>query len=494
MSLREIEPSAMDAGGRASVARGQLINAPDPIAPPDDQAGQGIARTTGANQFTSGDPTPSEPAVYDVPPKRAPRARGAALQKRETLTMCGGSTSFDRPNVVANPAHLLAGHDGGHPGSASLSSVAAVTPFDRSTELVTPINASTDPDGGHPGNDTPSTSAAVDLSDPANGAPKLKTAVRSRGGGRRSTAVHSDRAPAKKSRPAVHAANTELCLPDGGDGHATPGHQARYAVANLCDPTIQDVVHKQVMSDYGGGLVVAGHQPYSAVATIVDLWRQRVDLKRAAQRLNLQALAVCRRANDGDKEAAQKVWGAVQKGRGPNDLSIVVEPYRQATALLEDNANKLEKQLSKLVRTHPLWTWANDVRGLGEVSIAGLIGEASGNPGDYKSVSALWKRFGLAVIEGGRQRKVTDAAQALLHGYAPQRRAFAYVVSCNLMKSQKAGDRYRSVYDRRKAYELERGIPKAHAHNRALRVMVKELMKDAWAADRRLRNRTEIAA
>ena len=46
---------------------------------------------------------------------------------------------------------------------------------------------------------------------------------------------------------------------------------------------------------------------------------------------------------------------------------------------------------------------------------------------------------------------------------------------------------YRALYDRRKAYELEREIPKAHAHNRALRVMVKELLKDAWVADRRLR-------
>lgn len=245
---------------------------------------------------------------------------------------------------------------------------------------------------------------------------------------------------------------------------------------------------KTALPDGGDGLQHSAAQAQHAVAAIVDLWRQRVDLKRAAGRLNLQALATCRRILQGDKEAAQKAWSLIQKGQGDDTLATIVEPYRQAMVGLEASAHALEKQLTKLVRKHPLWAWAAGVRGLGEVSLAGLIGEASGNLGDYRSVSALWKRMGLAVIDGGRQRRVGDAEGALRHGYAPQRRAFAYVVSCNLMKSQKAEDEYRRVYDRRKAYELEREIPKAHAHNRALRVMVKELLKDAWAADRRLRN------
>lgn len=238
--------------------------------------------------------------------------------------------------------------------------------------------------------------------------------------------------------------------------------------------------------DRGDGQVEDVSHPAAAVATVVDLWRQRVDLRRAEGRLNLQALAVCRRANDGDKALAQKAWAAIQAGREADPaLATVTEPYRQAMAGLNASATALEKELGRMVRPLALAAWGRGVRGLGELSIAGLIGEAAALPSHYKSVSAVWKRFGLAVIDGGRQRRVADADAALRHGYAPQRRAFAYVLSTQLMRSQREGDPYRAIYDARKAYELARDIPKAHAHNRALRVMVKALLRDAWISGHR---------
>ena len=179
------------------------------------------------------------------------------------------------------------------------------------------------------------------------------------------------------------------------------------------------------------------------------------------------------------------MWTALQKDGGPDEVAIILVPYRTAIAALDESAAMIERQLAHQVRQLTLWAaWAKGVRGLAELSFAGLIGEAGRSPGEYRSVSALWKRFGLAVLDGERQRRVKDADQALLQGYAPQRRAFAYVVSTNLMRSQRAGDPFRQVYDHRKAYELAREIPKGHAHNRALRVMVKELLKRAWVADR----------
>lgn len=236
----------------------------------------------------------------------------------------------------------------------------------------------------------------------------------------------------------------------------------------------------------GDGRPCCDDQSRTAVATITDLWRQRVDLRRAEGRLNLQALAVCRRASAGDKAVAQAAWAAIQAGKEADAaLAMVVEPYRRGIAALDGPATALEKELARMVRPLPLAAWAKDIRGLGELSVAGLIGEASAFPSDYKSVSAVWKRFGLAVIDGGRQRRVADAEAALRHGYAPQRRAFAYVLSTQLMRSQRDGDPYRAIYDARKAYELARDIPKAHAHNRALRVMVKALLRDAWISGRR---------
>jgi hypothetical protein len=218
--------------------------------------------------------------------------------------------------------------------------------------------------------------------------------------------------------------------------------------------------------------------------TIVALWRQRQDLKRAYQRLDLQCQSVCRRFCRGDKAVASKLWAAIQAGAGDDDVAAILTPYRMAMAPLATGASAIEKQIAKMVRKLSLWTgWAKDVRGLGELSLASLIGEANAPIGDYRSVSGLWKRMGLAVIDGERQRKITGDA-ALVHGYSPQRRAVAYVLATNLMRSQGPGGPYRAIYDARKAYELAREIPKAHAHNRALRHMVKALIKDAWRADR----------
>jgi hypothetical protein len=266
-----------------------------------------------------------------------------------------------------------------------------------------------------------------------------------------------------------------------GDGI---GHRPGEAHGTSADPT---------PSRFGGGdgpALLESHD-LTAVATIVALWRQRQDLARARQRLDLQCQAVVRRYSDGDKDIAAKRWAAIQKGAG-DEVAPILIPYQLAMEPLEEARAALEKQLSKRAAALPLWSWAKDVRGLGALSLAGLVGEAGLPLGDYRSVSGLWKRMGLAVIGGGRQRKVAQPDLALLHGYAPQRRSYAYVLSTNLIRAQRDGDPYRAIYDARKAYELAREIPKAHAHNRALRVMVKALLRDAWAADRRLSGRPAV--
>lgn len=231
---------------------------------------------------------------------------------------------------------------------------------------------------------------------------------------------------------------------------------------------------------------VAPDQPDPAVGLLIELWRQRQDLRRAEGRLDLQCQAICRRVVGGDKEAAGKLWAAINTGKSDNGpLLLVLSPYTTAIASLDESASNLEKQLIKLVRPMSLWKgWAASVRGMAELSFAGMIGEAARMPGDYKSVAAVWKRFGLAVIDGGRQRLIAGAEASALHGYSPQRRAYAYTLSTNLMRSQREGDCYRALYDKRKAYELANELPKGHAHNRALRVMVKALLRDAWIADR----------
>ena len=60
------------------------------------------------------------------------------------------------------------------------------------------------------------------------------------------------------------------------------------------------------------------------------------------------------------------------------------------------------------------------------------------------------------------------------------------------MRSQREDDPYRLIYEARKAYELARDVPKAHAHNRAVRHILKALLKAAWAADRALMDKPSI--
>lgn len=136
-----------------------------------------------------------------------------------------------------------------------------------------------------------------------------------------------------------------------------------------------------------------------------------------------------------------------------------------------------------------MWgSFAEGVRGFGAVSLAGIVGEA-GDLSNYATKSKLWKRMGLAVIDGVRQGGLTKGASAeqwIAHGYSPIRRARMFVVGGCLVKNNRDGP-YRRAYDQRKAYELA-GDPDMKpiiAHRRAQRYMEKRLLRDLWQAWRR---------
>lgn len=168
---------------------------------------------------------------------------------------------------------------------------------------------------------------------------------------------------------------------------------------------------------------------------VVEEWRRRQDLLRARQRLELQAQAVCRRVCDGDKDAGGKLWGEVRKNP-EHEMRVWLDPYIAGMAPLDAAKSEREKVMAKLVKGLPIYQWAKGVSGLGEVSLAGIIGECGKfQPGEYRSVSALWKRMGMAVIDGERQRRVTGAA-ALDHGYNAERRSLMWNIGCCLIKAQ----------------------------------------------------------
>lgn len=180
------------------------------------------------------------------------------------------------------------------------------------------------------------------------------------------------------------------------------------------------------------------------------------------------------------------------------DLAVV----RDAREPLVSARTTIEKQMRKLARSLPVWPWAEQVRGLGELGVAVIVGE-TGDLSNYATKERVWKRLGLAVLDGKRQGnpgKNASAEDWTAHGYNPRRRAEMFaVIGDPLFRAQSQRvDRetgeitaeagvYRTVYDAEKAKYLEQGKTKAHAHMHGQRVMTKRLLEDFWRAWREAR-------
>lgn len=239
----------------------------------------------------------------------------------------------------------------------------------------------------------------------------------------------------------------------------------------------------------------------SAFAALIGQHRQRQDLTRAKVRLELTAQAICRRSlgakgtfgkgeEDATKTAAASLWSKVRKGTADDPiLEAVLMPYMAALEPLEAEIRTKGREMARLVRPMPIWTeWAAGVLGLGEVSLGQLIGEARYPIESYRSHSALWKRFGLAVEMGEIQKLMAyrgGKEAAIAAGYNPQRRSIIHVVGSCLLRLK--NDRYSRIYAERKDYEMAReGMSKLRAHNRAMRYMEKRLLRDLWQQSRRI--------
>jgi hypothetical protein len=184
-----------------------------------------------------------------------------------------------------------------------------------------------------------------------------------------------------------------------------------------------------------------------AVAIIQAQWRMRQRWHKAEKSLVLQSKAICRGFTDGDKTEANdmfdKTWKAFVGKAGIETVNPqamrALTPFLPAIQRFEQERALIEKSIVKLAKTLPAYEWAMSQRGI-DKGFAWIIGEA-GDVGSYKSVSALWKRMGLAVFDGERQRKKTNAEEALLHGYSPSRRSVMWNVGCSLIGAMGRGPR-----------------------------------------------------
>lgn len=147
-----------------------------------------------------------------------------------------------------------------------------------------------------------------------------------------------------------------------------------------------------------------------------------------------------------------------------------------------------ERQIADLAKQLPVWAaWLAEVRGMSPLGLGLLIGE-TGDLWHYGGPAKLWKRLGVAVIDGQRQRKTTDKVLAERMGYNPRRRAVMFNVAEALIKQNRQPDgtpgRYRQCYLDRKALERTKGpdVLPIIAHRRASRYMSKWFVKHLWDA------------
>lgn len=206
-----------------------------------------------------------------------------------------------------------------------------------------------------------------------------------------------------------------------------------------------------------------------------------------------------------EKEAAKLI------AAGGGEYARFVDATKKSMVPFEKIEAEETKQLEKMAVLLPVWhSFAESVVGFGKGSLGIIIG-MTGDLHNYANRGKLWKRLGIAVIDGQRQGSPGAKANAedwIRHGYSPKRRSLMWVIGDTLLKAQvrkvkdvdgeDTGERvakgkYGELYLRRKEIELARvGLNKSgepnrkHAHLRAQRyVEQRRLVSDllqAWKA------------
>jgi hypothetical protein len=255
-------------------------------------------------------------------------------------------------------------------------------------------------------------------------------------------------------------------------------------------------------SENGSGdqVVVVAHT--CSVATTVlqirELQSQRVATMRAQFRIDNACRALARRALGWRMDLPEKerkrindeaagLVEAIRCGHASEAKQTVIADAIRPFVIASQTARQpfdayrkqLESELRKLALSLPVMKWADSIHGFGELGLSIIVGEA-GDLSNYSNPGKLWKRLGLAVINGKSQRRVIGDG-AMEQGYNPRRRSAMWTIGDSLLKKENA---YRTLYLERKAYEIARApeMTKMHAHRRAQRYAEKRLVRDLWRA------------
>jgi hypothetical protein len=184
-----------------------------------------------------------------------------------------------------------------------------------------------------------------------------------------------------------------------------------------------------------------------------------------------------------------KVNPLADEGLGA-EFAPIIHASMKAKLVWDSTEESAEREMRRIARSLPIWEWAKDISGLGDLSVARILACAKYDLARFRRKEMLWKRLCLAVIDGIRQQKKTDLELAAKHGYSPPRRAEMWSVADSLLRHQWRGEKdgvpahaigpYGEVYARRKQATADRGWTAKHRDDDARRYMMKVLVRDLW--------------
>lgn len=330
------------------------------------------------------------------------------------------------------------------------------------------------------------------------------------------------RAPIPRNRPPASASHAGRKA-GAGEGHAGCDTQVTSALSGNPSLGNEGAGEGQECGDTQDRTALSGH-----VSEIVRLQRVRkfciVSQSRCDRSIESFLASLMGYRIDGDGKDRKAVFArakafrlACEKGEGQRARDTqrgaalshfipMVLASAQARAVWDQQRDNAEREMQRLAKLLPIWPFVEQVRGLGAKGLAIIVGEAGIPLGDYRTLSGLWKRMGLAVIAGERQQRKKEKEAAAEHGYSPGRRSQVWAVcSDSLFRAQWRGadedagteahpiGPYGEVYARRRAHTAPRieataDLPaadpakwtKGRAHNDARRIMTKRLLADLW--------------
>ena len=238
---------------------------------------------------------------------------------------------------------------------------------------------------------------------------------------------------------------------------------------------------------------------HDQINMLKNIHRRREDYVKIVGDAERRIGGILRREFDGDKELTNewlpKVLRADENKENAkykeNDVCVYIYDYLKPLILMWQTSNKIKNQVDKVftnkIKEMAIFGFSEKTPGIGDIGLAQIVAEV-GDFWLYDRPDKVWKRMGLACIDGQAQRRIAgktkaDAERATLHGFSPKRRKIMKMVSKSLMMQNKIDGqpgKYRQAYLERKEYELKKNIKLIHADNRALRHIAKMILYDLW--------------